>query len=83
MLRLSAVPPQAPPAIPWQRPNATEAFAAEQLAGAQGYLAYPWASWIDLARDRPPPPAPFATTATAEPLALSPRPDALLESRRE
>ena len=83
MLRLSAVPPQAPPAIPWQRPNATEAFAAEQLAGAQGYLAYPWASWIDLARDRPPPPAPFATTATAEPLALPPRPDALLESRRE
>lgn len=69
MLRLKVVPPQAPPPIPWQRPNATEAYAAEQLAGAEGYLAYPWASWIDLARDRPPPQAPLAAGAINEPLA--------------
>jgi hypothetical protein len=71
VLPLKAVPPQAPPAIPWQRPNATEAYAADQLAVAEGYLAYPWASWIDLARDRPPPPAPLVTGATNEPLATA------------
>jgi hypothetical protein len=69
VLRLKAVPPQAPPAIPWQRPNATEAYAADKLAGAEGYLAYPWASWIDLARDRPPPAAPLAAGASNELLA--------------
>ena len=55
--------------LPWQRPNATEAFAAEQLGRADHYLAYPWASWIDIARDHPPPPAPFATTPPTAPLA--------------
>lgn len=38
------------PPIPWQQPNATEAFAAEQLAGADGYVAFPWATWIDRVR---------------------------------
>ena len=33
--------------IPWQRPNATEAYAAERMVGVEGYLSYPWASWID------------------------------------
>ena len=47
--------------LPWQRPNATEAYAAEQLGSAAGYLAFPWASWIDVARDQPPPPAPLAS----------------------
>jgi hypothetical protein len=41
--------------LPWQQPNATEAFAAACLAAAeptlqQGYLAYPWASFIDRVR---------------------------------
>jgi hypothetical protein len=55
------------PPIPWQRPNATEAYAAERLASepeceAASYVPYPWASWIDLARDRRrPPPAPLAS----------------------
>ncbi len=56
-------------ALPWQRPNATEAFAAESLANALGYLAFPWATWIDLARDHAPPPAPVATAPTSQPLA--------------
>lgn len=51
------------PPLPWQRPNATEAHAAEQLAqrcdGSAAYLPFAWATWIDLARDRPPPPAPL------------------------
>jgi hypothetical protein len=39
-------------ALPWQQPNATEAFAAACLALRvltlqQGYLAYPWATCID------------------------------------
>ena len=46
--------------LPWQRPNATEAYAVEQLGNAPGYLPFPWASWIDIARDHPPPPAPLA-----------------------
>jgi hypothetical protein len=38
--------------LPWQQPNATEAFSAKCLAAVgpslqQSYLAYPWASWID------------------------------------
>lgn len=41
--------------LPWQQPNATEAFAASCLAAAeptlqQGYLAFPWASCIDRVR---------------------------------
>jgi hypothetical protein len=55
--------------LPWQRPNATEAYAAERLGRADHYLAFPWASWIDIARDHPPPPAPFATTPPTAPLA--------------
>jgi hypothetical protein len=56
------------PSLPWQRPNATEAHAAEQLSEWQGavlqeggaaYLPFAWATWIDLARDRPAPPAPL------------------------
>ena len=51
------------PPLPWQRPNATEAHAAEQLAqrcdGSAAYLPFAWATWLDLARDRPPPPAPL------------------------
>ena len=41
-----------PPAssIPWQRPNATEAFAAEQLDGVAGYLPFAWATCIDRLR---------------------------------
>lgn len=54
--------------IPWQRPNATEAYAAEQLGSAAGYLAFPWASWIDVARDQPPPPVPLATGPAMQPL---------------
>jgi len=69
VLRLKVVPSQAPPTILWQRPNATEAYAAEQLAGAEGYLAYPWASWIDIARDQQQPPAPLAAGPSSEPLA--------------
>jgi hypothetical protein len=38
------------PSIPWQRPNATEAFAAEQLEGVAGYLPFPWATCIDRLR---------------------------------
>jgi hypothetical protein len=34
----------------WQRPNATEAFAAELLATATGYVPYPWATCIDRLR---------------------------------
>jgi hypothetical protein len=60
--------------LPWQRPNATEAYAAEQLAGADsgadgGYLAFPWASWIDVARDHPAPAAPLQSRPAAAPLA--------------
>lgn len=41
--------------LPWQQPNATEAFAAACLAAAeptlqQGYLAFPWATCIDRVR---------------------------------
>ena len=51
--------------LPWQRPNATEAYAAEQLTSQamspQGsYVAFPWASWIDIFRDNPAPQAPLA-----------------------
>jgi hypothetical protein len=60
--------------LPWQRPNATEAYAAEQLGvpagGASGgYLAFPWASWIDVARDHPAPAAPLLARPAPEPLA--------------
>ena len=55
--------------VPWQRPNATEAYAAEQLGSAAGYLAFPWASWIDVARDQPPPPVPLASGPAQQPLA--------------
>lgn len=55
--------------IPWQRPNATEAYAAEQLGSAAGYLAFPWASWIDVARDQPPLPVPLASGPAQQPLA--------------
>jgi hypothetical protein len=54
---------------PWQRPNATEAYAAEQLGSAAGYLAFPWASWIDIARDQPPPPVPLASGPAQQTLA--------------
>lgn len=56
------------PSLPWQRPNATEAHAAEQLAhqlgavlqeGGAAYLPFAWATWIDVARDHPAPPAPL------------------------
>lgn len=47
--------------LPWQRPNATEAYAAEQLGSTAGYLAFPWASWIDVARDQPPPQVPLSS----------------------
>jgi len=53
----------------WQRPNATEAYAAERLGNAEHYLAFPWASWIDIARDHPPPPAPLAIGPANQPLA--------------
>lgn len=38
--------------LPWQQPNATEAFSARCLAAVghslqQSYVAYPWATWID------------------------------------
>lgn len=55
--------------LPWQRPNATEAYAAEQLGSAAGYLAFPWASWIDVARDQRPPLAPLASGPAQQPLA--------------
>ena len=47
------MPPAEP--LPWQQPNATEQFAAESLAAAglapsESFLAFPWATWIDLAR---------------------------------
>jgi hypothetical protein len=35
------------PTTPWQRPNATEAFAAAQLKGVAGYLPCAWATCID------------------------------------
>ena len=57
------------PPLPWQRPNATEAYAAEQLGNLSGYLPFPWASWIDRARDHAPPPAPFAAGSAQQPLA--------------
>lgn len=52
--------------LPWQQPNATEAYAAEQLEGASGYLPFPWATWIDRARhggqpELPPPARPAAS----------------------
>lgn len=53
----------------WQRPNATEAFAAEQICTESGYLPFPWASWIDIARDNAPPPAPIASGTAQQPLA--------------
>ncbi len=55
--------------IPWQRPNATEAYAAEQLDATAGYLPFPWASWIDIARDGPPPLAPVISGFAQQPLA--------------
>ncbi len=55
--------------LPWQRPNATEAYAAEQLGTISGYLPLPWSSWIDIARDQAPPPAPFAAGPAQQPLA--------------
>ena len=56
--------------LPWQRPNATEAYAAEQLTSQamspQGsYLAFPWASWIDIARDNPAPQAPLLSAGSS------------------
>jgi hypothetical protein len=41
--------------LPWQQPNATEFFAAQTLVATagcltQGYVAFPWATWIDRAR---------------------------------
>lgn len=52
--------------LPWQQPNATEAFAAACLAAAeptlqQAYLAFPWATYIDRIRRgfSVRPPAPF------------------------
>ena len=61
--------PQPAPSLPWQRPNATEAYTAEQLGAISGYLPFPWASWIDVARDHAPPPAPFAPGPAQQPLA--------------
>ncbi len=55
--------------LAWQRPNATESYAAEQLGNSAGYLPFPWASWIDIARDHPPPPAPIAAGSAHQPLA--------------
>ena len=55
--------------LPWQRPNATEAYAAEQLGSAAGYLAFPWASWIDIARDNPAPQAPLAAAPSPQAVA--------------
>ncbi len=56
--------------LPWQLPNATEAYAAEQLGASARYVPFPWASWIDSARDQsPPPPAPFASGLAHQPLA--------------
>jgi len=56
--------------LPWQLPNATEAYAAEQLGASARYVPFPWASWIDSARDQsPPPPAPFASGPAQQPLA--------------
>ena len=55
--------------LSWQRPNATEAYAAEQLGNLSGYLPFPWASWIDIARDQAPPLAPFAAGTSQMPLA--------------
>ena len=49
--------------LPWQQPNATEAFSARCLATTEhslqeAYLAYPWATWIDrVRRDFAPGPA--------------------------
>ena len=42
--------------LPWQQPNATEAYAAERIASClplahgYGYLPFPWATWIDRQR---------------------------------
>lgn len=36
--------------LPWQRPNATEAYATERLGSRDHDLAFPWASRIDIAR---------------------------------
>ena len=60
--------------LPWQRPNATEAYAAEQLTSQtmspQGsFLAFPWASWIDIARDNPAPQAPLAAAPSPQAVA--------------
>lgn len=57
------------PSLPWQRPNATEAHAANQLLerygsvlqeGGAAYLPFAWATWIDVARDHPAPQAPLS-----------------------
>ena len=55
----------------WQRPNATEAYAAAQLTSQAmsppgSYLAFPWASWIDIARDNPAPQAPLAAAPSPQ-----------------
>ena len=67
-------PLQTAPTLPWQRPNCTEAYAAEKLAedeaaAGAGYLPFAWASWIDLARDKRSPAAPHAATPPSQPLA--------------
>jgi hypothetical protein len=33
--------------MPWQLPNATEAYAAQAITLKEGYLPFPWATWID------------------------------------
>ena len=60
--------------LPWQRPNATEAYAAEQLNSQAipsrgAYVAFPWASWIDIARDNPAPQSPLAAGPSPQPVA--------------
>lgn len=49
--------------LPWQQPNATECVAAQTLVAtaaclSQGYVAFPWATWIDRARRGCPPELP-------------------------
>lgn len=50
--------------LPWQQPNATELIAAEIIASSepcikQGYLGFPWATWIDRFRKGGCPPKPL------------------------
>ena len=49
----------------WQQPNATEAYAAEHLEHVSGYVAFPWASWIDRARRGSPPELPQLNSPSA------------------